>query len=164
MGFGRNGPTSPLPLQDDASATLIAPDEMRLIKTSLAECVDQTQKYWVYQARTPGGPWIPNYAFSEMEFLPQDFSMMNFYTSQSRSSWFTQRLVCTRVILDDQLEPVGMYILSGTEAKKLLRGEMEVVATFKTEDDRVRALAEYFDMHFQEHEVQGVRGLPSQIK
>ncbi|KAL5362508.1 hypothetical protein BJX96DRAFT_166717 [Aspergillus floccosus] len=164
VGFGRNGPTSPLPLQEDASATLIAPDEMRLIKTSLAECVDQSQKLWVYQARTPGGPWIPNYSFSEMEFLPQDFSMMNFYTSQSRSSWFTQRLVCTRVILDDQLEPVGIYILSGTEVKKLLRGETEVVATFKTEDDRVRAMAEYFGMHFHEHEIQGVRGLPSQIK
>ncbi|GES61763.1 N-acetyltransferase family protein [Aspergillus terreus] len=164
VGFGRNGPTSPLPLQEDVSATLIAPEEMRLIKTSLAECVDQTQKFWVYQARSPGGHWIPNYSFSEMEFLPQDFGMMSFYTSQNRSSFFTQRLVCTRLILDDQLEPVGIYILSGTEVKKMLRGETEVVASFKTEDDRVRAMAEYFGMHFHEHEVQGVRGLPSQIK
>jgi arylamine N-acetyltransferase len=164
VGFGRNAPTSPLPLQEDVSATLIAPEEMRLIKTSLAECVDQTQKFWVYQARSPGGHWTPNYSFSEMELLPQDFGMINFYTSQNRSSFFTQRLVCTRVILDDHLEPVGIYILSGTEVKKTLRGETEVVASFKTEEDRVRAMAEYFGMYFHEHEVQGVRGLPSQIK
>ncbi|KAL4891926.1 hypothetical protein BDV59DRAFT_203186 [Aspergillus ambiguus] len=165
VGFGRNGPTCPLPLIENASATLITPSEMRLIKTSLAESVDQTQKFWVYQARSnPGSPWGPNYSFSEMEFLPQDFSMMNFATSKNPSSWFTQRLVCTRVILSEAAEPVGIYIMSGTEVKKILRGESEVVATLNTEEDRVRAMAEYFGMHFHEHEVEGIRGLPSQIR
>lgn len=166
VGFGSNGPTSPLPLQEDAPALLIPPGEMRLVKEPLAEFVDKSQKVWVYQARhNSESTWIPHYSFSEIEFLPQDFSMMNFATSHLRSSWFTQALVCTRVILDEQtLEPKGIYILAGKEVKKRIGKDTEVVATIETEADRVNAFAEWFDMHFQAHEVEGVRGLPSMIR
>ncbi|KAF9888095.1 N-terminal acetyltransferase [Aspergillus nanangensis] len=166
VGFGSNGPTRPLLLQENASAILMAPSEMRLIKASLAEFVDKSQKVWVYQARhNPESAWVPHYSFSEVEFLPQDFGMMNFATSNQRSSWFTQALVCTRVILDEtDAEPVGLYIMAGKEVKKRVGGHTEVVATVETESDRVQALGKWFGMHFHEHEVEGVRGLPSQIK
>jgi hypothetical protein len=38
------------------------------------------------------------------------------------------------------------------------------VATLANEDDRRQALAKYFDMHFQDYEVEGIQGLSSQIK
>lgn len=139
---------------------------MSLIKATLAEFVDQTQKVWIYQARNSSeGRWIPQYSFSEAEFLPEDFGMMNFFTSKSRSILFTQKLACTRIILDDQgVEPIGIYILSGREVKRVLLGETEIMETMKTEEDRVRALIEYFGMHFHGHELEGIRGLPSEIK
>lgn len=90
---------------------------------------------------------------------------MNYSTSHRPTSWFVQALVCTRVIMDETgIEPVGIYILSGKEVKKRLRGETETVAIFEKEEDRVNALAKWFDMHFLEHEIEGVRGLVSQIK
>lgn len=139
---------------------------MSLIKTPLAEFVDQTQKVWVYQARNdPSSPWIPQYSFSEIEFLFEDFSMMNFFTSKSRSILFTQKLACKRIILEDQgIEPVGIYILAGREVKRVLRGETETLETMKTEEDRAHALVKYFSMHFHEHELEGICGLPSEIK
>lgn len=139
---------------------------MRLVKESLGEFVDKSQKVWVYQARhNPDSTWIPHYSFSEIEFLPQDFSMMNYYVSNQRASWFTQALVCTRLIVDEQtLEPAGIYIMAGKEVKRRLGAETEVVATIEKEEDRVNAFAKWFDMHFQAHEVEGVRGLPSQIR
>lgn len=139
---------------------------MSLTKAPLAEFTDQTQKVWIYHARNdPQSPWVPQYSFSEVEFLFEDFRMMNFFTSSSRSILFTQKLACTRVILDHQgLEPIGIYILAGREVKRVLRGKTETMQTLNTEEDRVSALVEYFNMHFHEHERDGIRGLPSQIK
>lgn len=78
---------------------------------------------------------------------------------------FTQKLAFRRVILDEQtIKPVGLYVLAGREVKRVLRGETEVLETFKTGEDRVHALDEYFDMHFERHEIEGIRGLPSEIK
>lgn len=167
MGFGNFGPTSPLPLEEDGTiAVCMAPAEMRLVKDTPIEFIDRNQKLWIYQIRhNPESNWIPQYSFSEVEFLPQDFASMNYSTSHRPTSWFVQALVCTRVILDETgIEPIGIYILSGKEVKKRLRGETETVATLEKEEDRVIALAKWFDMHFLEHEIEGVRGLASQIK
>lgn len=91
--------------------------------------------------------------------------MINFFTSKSRAMLFTQKLACTRVILDEQhLDPIGIYILAGREVKRVLHGKTETLQELKTEEDRVSALAEYFNMQFHAHEVEGIRGLPSEIK
>ncbi|RAH43265.1 arylamine N-acetyltransferase family protein [Aspergillus brunneoviolaceus CBS 621.78] len=166
VGFGSNGPTCPLPLQHGSARVNIAPSEMQLIYDTLPEFVDQTQKVWIYQVRyARDSTWMPMYSFSEVEFLPQDFEVMNFATSQRRTSWFTQTLVCTRMLLDDSGQGVkGLCILAGNTVKVRAAGHSEVVETLKSEEDRVKALAKWFDMHFQEHEIEGIRGLVSQIK
>lgn len=153
-------------LQENISATSISPEEVSLVKAPLPEFVDQTQKVWIYQARSnPESKWIPQYSFSEAEFLAEDFAMISYFTSTSQTMPFTQKLAFRRMILDPQtLEPIGLYILAGREVKRVLGGVTEVMETFETEDDRVRALATYFDMHFERHEIEGIRGLPSQIK
>lgn len=89
--------------------------------------------------------------------------MMNFFTSNSRSILFTQKLACTRLILEG-LEPVGIYILAGKEVKRVLHGKTETMEILDTEQDRVDALVKYFNIHLLEHEQDGIRGLPSQIK
>ncbi|KAE8350660.1 hypothetical protein BDV28DRAFT_159414 [Aspergillus coremiiformis] len=167
VGFGNFGPTSPLPLKEDGLiAVCMAPAEMRLVKDTPIEFTDRSQKLWVYQVRqNPESNWIPQYSFSEVEFLPQDFAVLNYSTSHHPTSWFVRALVCTRVILDEEgAEPIGIYILSGKEVKRRLRGETEVVETFDKEDDRAKALAKWFDMHFLEYEIDGVKGLVSEIK
>ena len=154
-------------LEEDVVSTCITPSESRLTRDSLAEFVDKTQKVWIYQIRyTPDSEWLPHYAFSEVEFLPQDFGVMNYATSTGRNSWFTQSLVCARVILDEETgtQPQGLYILVGKEVKKRLQGQTEVVATFETEDDRVAGLGKWFGLHFRDDEVEGIQGLVSQIK
>ncbi|KAL2852444.1 hypothetical protein BJY01DRAFT_232644 [Aspergillus pseudoustus] len=117
VGFGNNVPTRPLPLEENRVSINIAPSEMRLIKDSLPESVDQTQKAWIYQIRfSQESVWIPIYAFTEVEFLPQDFAMMNFQTYNLPSSWFTQMFACVQLILDEAGEELeGLYILAGKE-------------------------------------------------
>lgn len=167
VGFGNFGPTRPLPLkEDDTVAVCMAPAEMRVAKDTPLEFTDRSQKLWIYQIRhNPESNWIPQYSFSEVEFLPQDFVTLNYSTSHRPTSWFVQALVCTRAILDAAgTEPIGIYILAGKEVKRRLHGETEVVETFEKEEDRVNALAKWFDMHFLEHETEGIQGLVSAIK
>lgn len=139
---------------------------MRLIRDSLLEATDKSQKTWIYQTRhNPESNWLPMISFSDMELLPQDFELMNFAVSQRRSSWFTQRFVCTRMILDaTEQEIIGQYILAGQEVKRRMHGKTEVVQVLESEDERVKALAQHFDMHLRDSEIQGIRGLVSAMK
>ncbi|KAJ5589795.1 hypothetical protein N7450_003767 [Penicillium hetheringtonii] len=166
VGFGTNCATAPLPLQEGALATRIAPSEMRLIKDSLVECTDKSQKVWIYQVRhNPESEWLSMTCFYDMEFLPQDFELMNFATSQKRTSWFTQSFVCTRMILDAAGEEIiGQYILAGRDIKRRLHGQTEHVQALGKEEDRVKGLAEFFDMNLRANEIQGIRGMTSEIK
>lgn len=165
VGFGTNGATAPLPLQDGASSTRIAPSEMRLVKDTLVEFTDKSQKVWIYQVRhNPESEWLSMTCFYDMELLPQDFELMNFATSQRRTSWFTQSFVCTRMILDSAgKEIIGQYILAGKDIKRRLHGQTEQVQVLEKEEDRVKGLAEYFDMNLRANEIQGIRGMTSEI-
>ncbi|KAL3477150.1 hypothetical protein BJX99DRAFT_246453 [Aspergillus californicus] len=113
VGFGNNNPTGPLPLEENTVTLNIAPTEMRLARDPLPEATDQSQKFWIYQIRfTPESNWVPLYAFSEVESLPQDFAMMNYQTSTLPSSWFTQKVVAVQQILDEtETEVQGLYLL-----------------------------------------------------
>ncbi|KAB8226974.1 uncharacterized protein BDW43DRAFT_317260 [Aspergillus alliaceus] len=92
--------------------------------------------------------WIPQNSFSEAEFRQEDFAMIKYFTSQSRTLWFTQHIACTRAILkgndQEEIEPVGAYILSGTEVKRVSEGEATVVFKIVEEVDGVDALARYW--------------------
>jgi arylamine N-acetyltransferase len=166
VGFGNNGATAPLPLQEGATATCIEPSQMRLVREGIAEFTDKSQKVWIYQIRhNPEGNWLPMICFNDVEFLPQDFKVMNFSVSQTRTSWFTQIFVCMRMILDaDGREIIGQCIMSGREVKRRMRGQTEVLQALHTEEDRIKALTKYFDVYLRGSEIEGIRGLTSELK
>ncbi|KAF7719998.1 Uncharacterized protein PECH_008134 [Penicillium ucsense] len=166
VGFGINCATAPLPLQEGATATCIAPSEMRLVKETPIEFIDKSQKIWIYQTRkNPESPWLPGICFSEVEFLPQDFEVMNFSVSQRRTSWFTHQFVCVRMIMDPaSKEIIGQCIISGKEAKKRIGGETQTLQVLENEEDRVHALGKYFGVHLRKHEIEGIRGFVSELK
>lgn len=144
----------------------IAPGEMRLIRDSIPTFTDESQTVWIYQVRhTPNSEWLHTICFSEAEFLAQDFNVLNFYTSQNPGSWFRYSFVCSILLWDESEQEIqGQCTMIGKVVKRRIRGQTEVVDILETEDDRVRALSKWFGLHFREDEVQGVRGLPSQIK
>lgn len=167
---------------------------------------DTTQALWVYEMRkgnssavlsgggagTEGaatskdqeqeGVWEPQYAFSTLEFLPQDFEIMNLYTSTSPRIWFTQKIVCTRFLLEgedgsclpDEIgdkdekrlvdgKIVGQMILNQDVVKRRIGDRSDVVEEGKTEEERVRALRKWFGIRLTEGEKKGIRGLVSQL-
>lgn len=87
VGFGSDGATRQLPLIHEEVMQRILPQHMRLIKENIAENTDLDQMLWIYQRRySPPDEWTSMYCFTEVEFLPQDYEVMNFWTSKSRKS------------------------------------------------------------------------------
>lgn len=139
---------------------------MRLVRESIAEFTDKTQKIWIYQTRYDAeSKWQPMICFNDVEFLPQDFAVMNFAVSQTRTSWFTQTFVCMQMIPDaDGQEIIGQCIMSGGEVKRRVRGQTEILQVLHTEEDRIKALAKYFNVHLRGSEIEGIRGLVSELR
>jgi arylamine N-acetyltransferase len=166
VGFGADGPVVPMPL--DRSGTIqrhISPAVARLQWRNIPGNTDPNQKLWVYEhRRNEDVDWDIKYCYSELEFLPSDYNMMNYYTSTSLKTFFTRVIIVDKKLLDDEGEYAGSLILFGNTIKWRIHGVKEKEIEFAKEEDRLEALDKYFGIKFGEVEREGIRGLPSEIK
>lgn len=163
VGFGSRGPMAPLPLVADSQIhPHVIGQSMRLVRENIPDltCASQSQQLWIYQHRfSDADTWLSAYCFSETEFTPSDFEMMNYFMSTSRKSWFTFIVVCVKMILDEEGEGViGDVTLAGTEVKKRVKGESELLVNCTSEKERVEALEKWFGVRLSEAEKRGVQG------
>lgn len=165
VGFGGNGPIQPLLLNPTAPHTQhIAPAEARLVLENIPRNTDLNQKLWQYHYRVNSqSEWQTIYCFTELEFLPKDYEIMNFWTSQSRKSWFTYQIVAVKMILEGD-EVVGTLILGGGDVKKRTKGKTEQLRTCKTEEERVQALEDLFELRLTDEERRGIGGMVTELK
>lgn len=165
VGFGNNGPTCPLPLIDGRESQGIAPASMRIVREKIPATINPNDRLWIYQHRTSSAfDWEPMYCFTETEFLPRDYEMMNFWTSQSRSSLFTYRIFCVRSIMDEgSHELLGTLILTGAEVKRRVGEKSEQLKVCKTEADRVEVLERMFGVRLTDEERSAIEGMVTQL-
>jgi arylamine N-acetyltransferase len=104
------------------------------------------------------------YCFTELEFLPSDYAVMNYFTSTSKHTFFTRTIVVERKLMDDAGEFAGQLIMSDRDLKWRMHGKKTKQIEFGSEKDRLRALEEHFGIRFGEVERVGIQGLPSEIK
>jgi arylamine N-acetyltransferase len=103
------------------------------------------------------------YCFTELEFLPNDYAVMNYFTSTSRHIFFTRTIVAEKKLWGDDGELAGNLILGNNSVKWRIHGEKEKEIQFESEADRLDALEKYFGIRFGEAEREGIRGLPSEL-
>lgn len=169
VGFGANGPISPLLLDEDNTASYntkhIAPAETRLVfENVLNGYADAGQRLWQYHHRVdPQSEWLVMYCFTELEFLPEDYEIMNFWTSRSPRSWFTYRVVAVKMVLEGG-EVVGTVVLGGGDVKKRVGGRTELLRKCRTEGERVEALEVLFGVRLTDEEREGIRGMVTELK
>lgn len=168
VGFGAEGATRPLPLTNalDTGDTLpgIGSQELRLIHSNIAPNTDPGQKIWVFQRRySASDEWRTTYCFTETEFLPRDYEMMNFWTSQSKTVWFTYTIMSVKMIMEGE-EVVGQFILLGADVKRRVKGETEHLMSCKSEGERVDALEKWFGLKLTEDERRGIKGMVTELK
>jgi len=216
IGFGGSGPTRPIPLCDPSrsdaelrrfkdfvtrplysGSDILVKLHQRALNDEPAarRSADPAQAQWVYETAKESEPdangqpgWNAQYAFTETEFLPADFAMMNWYTSTSPQMWFTYRIVCARYLLqgdDDDLslpppseqqelsmkikarvdrEIVGQISLDGGVVKRRIGDKSEIVEVCKTEEERVKALEKWFGIRLTAGERRAIKGLVTELR
>jgi arylamine N-acetyltransferase len=165
VGFGGDGATKPLPLISEHVTQNLGTQEIRLLHSTIPSQMDQSQKLWIYQYRNGKDmEWNSFYAFPETEFLPADFEVMSFYTSQSmgETNFQTRTVLIVRFLRAQgeggEEEIIGKAMLVNEVVKRNDGGKTKLVMTCKTEEERVKALKEHFDILLTEDEVNGIKG------
>ena len=164
VGFGgSSGPILPICLTSDQPTVTVGSSSIRLFHSSISDNTRKDQLLWCYQFRyAEDQPWIDGYSFTETEFLPQDFQMMSFFSSTSKTSWFTYRVLCLKHLMENS-ELVGEIRIYENEVRRRVRGKSELIATLITEEERVQALEKYLGVKLSEPEIQGIHGMVTQL-
>ncbi|KIL88218.1 transcription factor [Fusarium avenaceum] len=166
VGMGSMGPNLPYPLHDGFETTSIAPRKIRLQSRAIAESQSgnprTATKLWCYDVcYNPGqdgtDKWTPVYAFTETEFLPQDYEVMSWFTSTNPRSFFTRYVTCTKMIMDEEKEVIiGNNTLFVDTIRETIGDDRKVLRECKTEAERIQALEEIFDVRLTEDEKNGL--------
>lgn len=170
VGMGAMGPLIPYPLEDGLEMVSVAPRKIRLQLRTIAEhgTLDESkaQKLWCYDvcykpqspaSSSPEDNWIPTYCFTETEFLPQDYEMMSFFTSDNPSVFFTYCLICTKLQMDEEKEEIiGDITLFNDVVRKTIGGKRDAPQELKTEQERIQALKDIFKVDLTEQEQKGL--------
>ena len=160
VGFGGDQPTKPLPLVDGRTTHNLGTQEVRLVFDTIPQQVDQSKKLWIYQYRNgPDLPWNSFYCFPELEFLHHDYEIMNYYTSNSvgETNFQTRTLLIVKFLREGE-NICGKIMLVNGEVKENMGGKTALLKTFKTEQERVDGLKNYYGITLIDEEVQGVKG------
>ncbi|OJJ59655.1 hypothetical protein ASPSYDRAFT_57211 [Aspergillus sydowii CBS 593.65] len=166
VGFGGDGPTSPLPLDEQGLAVHnLGRQEVRLIHDNIPKQRIKDNKLWIYQyLNAPENDWNSFYSFAELEFFQEDFEVLNLWGSAKTLHPWTVLVVrflrpCGRVKPDnDDIKIVGKVMLVGSVVKVNLGGKTSIMHSFGSEEGRMQAFKYYFDITLMEQEAQSVRG------
>ncbi|KAH6878481.1 hypothetical protein BKA58DRAFT_301761, partial [Alternaria rosae] len=163
VGMGAMGPNLPYPLRDGFETSSIAPRLIRVQRRAIAESYGtHSNEMWCYDvcynpSDDDGKRCTPVYCFTETEFLPQDYEIMSWFTSTHPRSFFTKYVTSTRMLIDDAGETiVGSITLFEAGIKQSIGLHRKIVQDCATEEERVVALKEIFDIDLAEDERKGI--------
>ena len=168
VGFGSDCATRPLPLSNSLETGNvlqgIGAQHLRLIYSSIEPTTSPDQNLWIFQRRySSSHEWRTAYCFTELEFLPRDYEMMNYYTSTCRTIFFTYAIIVVKLVMEGE-EIVGEMILTGSEVKRRIKGETAHLMSCKSEGERVEALESWFGLRLTGEERRGIRGTVTELK
>lgn len=165
VGFGGDGPTSPLPLISGNVTKNLGTQEVRLIHGPIPKQTRLEPKSWMYQYRNgPDKEWNSHYCFQEMEWFQEDFEVINRFTTwetRGRGEVLSVRFIrngeqgeaalyavenTAQSQTTDELYIVGKVMLVGQELKLNMGGRTKVIEAFASEDQRLQALRRWFSI------------------
>ncbi|TRX88196.1 hypothetical protein FHL15_010885 [Xylaria flabelliformis] len=165
IAFGGDCATLPMPIVDGLVHQNIGAQQIRLVHDWIPTQLKRTEesKLWIYEYRNgPEMEWNPFYCFTMVEFMPNDWEVVNVFASSSPKSWQTKTVIAIKFLRrtrdDGAEETYGKRMLVDGVVKENLGGKTAVIHECKTEDERVAALQKYFDIHLTEEEKSGIKG------
>ncbi|KAK4908233.1 hypothetical protein LTR49_022833 [Elasticomyces elasticus] len=171
VGLGPGSSARPMKLVDGkVEATMVShPSQVNCLRhDAIAENEHQDVKLWISErCNTDRLPWTPMYCIEDnVCFLPQDFEVLNFFTSTHRTSVFTYRVLCSKFILADEDETtiVGEIILYENKVTRRLNGTTETLANVRTEIERIEALFAHLGVRLSQAQAAGIKGMATELK
>jgi arylamine N-acetyltransferase len=166
--FGGDGPTLPMLLTTNNVTTNLGTQQVRYMDEPL-EQLTTDQKFWIYQYRNGvDKEWNSFYAFTEQEFLFQDFDVMSWFTSTNGAvSFQTTTILIVKFLRNgDEVGSRinGKIMLVNGAVKKNLGGRTELLMTCETEQERIEALESVFEITLSEEEKEGIRGYATELR
>ncbi|VUC27353.1 unnamed protein product [Clonostachys rosea] len=180
VGYGPNEPIHPLKIVDREIQPHIGPASVRLRFDAVPGGLKRDQKVWIFELRqTDESEWVPCYCFTDMEFLPEDFAVMNHWPQKDPRSIFVQKLLCVRFTSEGQTFPNldealskepwsnaattgqkvnGTLILVGDNFKWRVDGVKVFEKQLSSEEERIMVLERYFGMRLTESEKEAIKG------
>lgn len=139
---------------------------------------DLRQQLYVYEysiqpLSTPADEidWLPAYCFTETEFTPADFEVMNYSTSTDPNSFFTTSITCVKIKLKDGhlISDISMFDDGNSQHhivkyRQMQNGKLVTVKTVNltSEKERVKILEE-MGIILTREERDGIRGTPLEL-
>ncbi|KAI1822406.1 hypothetical protein F4861DRAFT_532252 [Xylaria intraflava] len=166
IAFGGDCATLPMPLVDGLVHQNIGAQQIRLVRDWIPTQLKRTEetKLWIYEYRNgPDMAWNPFYCFALLEFMPNDWEVVNVYASTSPKSWQGVTVIAIKFLRrtreeDGEDEIFGKRMLVNDVIKENLGGRTAVIHACKTDEERVAALDKYFDLRLTEAEQGGIKG------
>ncbi|GKT50697.1 arylamine N-acetyltransferase 2 [Colletotrichum spaethianum] len=167
VGFGKGATMVPVPLHKDSGFefTTIAPLRGKLVYEKLEQNTDPDQRMWVYSSTdTADGPFRQRNCFTEQEFFPEDFEIMNYAVMKKPTSYFVKTVLCMRTIMNPETKKAeGTIVLHKDEVKRKIGDKVELLETLKNEEERVKAIEKYFFIALTPAEQKAIKGMPQEL-
>ena len=167
VGFGADGPSTPLLLQHGNIVEGLRGQDLQLELKTLPQHTDPSQKVWVYSFRCGNDAWKEIYHFSDSEFFPADFDVLNHYNMTIGR--FTKLVVaqCFESASDLGTEGrlSGSVLLSQDRVERRIPGRTaEVLERFSSEHQRCAAFPNYFALALTQEEQDAICGTDSELE
>lgn len=163
--FGGDCATLPMPLVHGLVYQNMGTQQIRLVRDWIPSQLKRTEetKLWIYEYRNgEDKEWNSFYAFAELEFMPNDWEVINIFASTSPKCWQTKTVIAIKFLrrtLDDGEEEIyGKRMLVNEVVKENLGGRTTIIYECRTDEERVAALEKYFNIYLTDEENNGIQG------
>ncbi|CAN8104163.1 unnamed protein product [Discula destructiva] len=188
VGFGGDGPTSPLELsadpgQEPAVVPNLGAQDVRMRRGVFPDTVDEdANRVWFYEYRNgKDSSWNTYYAFGESEASAWDLECSNFWVTSHPESFQRKQNLVVKFIQGQtpdtdsngehvcengsprDVTVIGKVMLADDIIKSNMGGKTEVVKQCRTEKERIEALWEYFGVKLTDKEQQGIKGFGTEL-
>ncbi|KAK6543775.1 N-terminal acetyltransferase [Orbilia ellipsospora] len=162
VAYGGSNIVQPVQLVEGNVVDGVGEEKYRLLKIPLPE-MRRKELHWLLQQRaTPETPWIDLYMFLEVEVAIMDCEVWSYWAS-TKEDIFVDNILCARVIREGN-KVVGRYTMFNGQIKKRLNFEVEDLPELGSEEERVKALRDYWGIELSEEDQAAIRGQAPEIR
>lgn len=151
VGFGGNGIVYPMLLKENIVVPGVELEEFKFEYNILPQYIKNKKMWYLLHRNNKNSIWIPNYVFTNEEFIYEDYKVMNFNAYTNENLPFVNNIIITKVIEEDN--KLGRLILLNNILKKRINGKNIIIEEFKSEKERIIKIYKWFNINIKQNQM-----------